>query len=75
METCAANVWRLLARRGTWEARVHFLAPFSPVDVPDRKALSARAREVIAPKTVTDTRRQAGCLMSCRKKSVAGRPT
>jgi lyso-ornithine lipid O-acyltransferase len=48
METGAANAWRLLARRGTWEARVHFLEPFSPGDVPDRKALSARARTAIA---------------------------
>ncbi|WP_164155624.1 lysophospholipid acyltransferase family protein [Sandarakinorhabdus rubra] len=48
METGAANAWRLLARPGTWEARVHFLDPFSPADLPDRKALSARARSAIA---------------------------
>jgi 1-acyl-sn-glycerol-3-phosphate acyltransferase len=50
METGAANAWRLLARPGTWEARVHFLEPFSPADTPDRKALSARARAAIAAK-------------------------
>jgi 1-acyl-sn-glycerol-3-phosphate acyltransferase len=50
METGAANAWRLLARRGTWEVRVHFLPPFSPADTPDRRALSARARGAIATK-------------------------
>lgn len=50
METGAANTWRLLARPGTWDARVHFLEPFSPAENPDRKALSARARAVIAAK-------------------------
>lgn len=50
METGAANAWRLLSRPGTWEARVHFLEPFSPADTPDRKALSARARSAIAAK-------------------------
>ena len=50
METGAANAWRLLSRPGTWEARVHFLEPFSPADTPDRKALSARARAAIAAK-------------------------
>ena len=54
METGAANAWRLLARPGTWEARVHFLEPFSPADTPDRKALSARARSAIAAK-LSDT--------------------
>ncbi len=50
METGAANAWRLLSRPGTWEARVHFLEPFSPADTPDRKALSVRARSAIAAK-------------------------
>jgi 1-acyl-sn-glycerol-3-phosphate acyltransferase len=48
METGAANAWRLLSRPGTWDVRVHFLAPFSPAETPDRKALSARARAAIA---------------------------
>ena len=50
METGAANAWRLLSRPGTWEARVHFLEPFSPAETPDRKALSNRARAAIAAK-------------------------
>ncbi|WP_439546309.1 lysophospholipid acyltransferase family protein [Sandarakinorhabdus sp.] len=50
METGAANSWRLLSRPGTWEARVHFLAPFSPAETPNRKALSARARGAIVAK-------------------------
>ena len=47
METGAQNAWRLLARRGTWHVRLHFLAPFDPVDFTDRKALAARARGAI----------------------------
>jgi 1-acyl-sn-glycerol-3-phosphate acyltransferase len=50
METGGANAWRLLARPGTWDVRVHFLDPFSPADTPDRKVLSARARAAIAAK-------------------------
>ena len=30
METGAENSWRLLAREGSWEARVHFFAPLEP---------------------------------------------
>ena len=48
METGAANAWRLLARPGTWEVRVHFLEPFSPDEIPDRKAMAAKARTAIA---------------------------
>jgi 1-acyl-sn-glycerol-3-phosphate acyltransferase len=47
LETGAQNAWRLLARRGTWRVRLHFLAPFDPADLPDRKALAARARGAI----------------------------
>jgi 1-acyl-sn-glycerol-3-phosphate acyltransferase len=47
METGAQNAWRLLARRGTRYVRLHFLAPFDPVDFTDRKALAARARGAI----------------------------
>lgn len=54
METGAANAWRLLSRPGSWAVRVHFLEPFSPADLPDRKALSARARAAIAAK-LSDT--------------------
>lgn len=48
VETGAANAWRLLARPGTWEVRVHFLEPFSPDETADRKAMAARARAAIA---------------------------
>ena len=47
LETGAQNAWRLLARRGTWRVRLHFLEPFDPADLPDRKALAARARGAI----------------------------
>lgn len=47
METGAQNAWRLLARKGTWRVRVHFLDPFDPAEMPDRKALAARARTAI----------------------------
>ncbi|MFZ4381815.1 MAG: lysophospholipid acyltransferase family protein [Sandarakinorhabdus sp.] len=50
LETGAENAWRLLSRPGTWECRVHFLEPFSPADMPDRKALSAQARSAIVAK-------------------------
>ena len=48
VETGAANAWRLLARPGTWEVRVHFLEPFSPEETADRKAMAARARAAVA---------------------------
>jgi 1-acyl-sn-glycerol-3-phosphate acyltransferase len=47
METGAQNAWRLLARKGTWRVRVHFLEPFDPAEMPDRKALALRARSAI----------------------------
>jgi 1-acyl-sn-glycerol-3-phosphate acyltransferase len=47
LETGAQNAWRLLARPGTWRVRVHFLEPFDPAEMPDRKALAARARGAI----------------------------
>jgi 1-acyl-sn-glycerol-3-phosphate acyltransferase len=47
METGAQNAWRLLARKGTWRVRVHFLEPFDPAEMPNRKALAARARDAI----------------------------
>ncbi len=47
METGAQNAWRLLARKGSWRVRVHFLEPFDPAEMPDRKALAARARSAI----------------------------
>jgi 1-acyl-sn-glycerol-3-phosphate acyltransferase len=41
------NFMRVLARRGSFELRMHFLPPFSPADHPGRKAIAARAREEI----------------------------
>lgn len=48
LETGAANTWRLLARGGSWEVRVHFLEPISPGDHPDRKSLAVHSRAVMA---------------------------
>lgn len=48
LETGAANSWRLLARSGSWEVRVHFLDPISPGDYPDRKSLAMHSRTVMA---------------------------
>lgn len=50
METGAENSWRLLARRGSWEARVHFLAPLDPSELGDRKTMAGNARAMIAAK-------------------------
>ena len=41
------NAKRILARRGSFRVRLHFLAPFSPDDVRGRKAIAARARAEI----------------------------
>lgn len=48
LETGAANTWRLLARRGSWGVRVHFLETISPSDHPDRKSLAVLSRAVMA---------------------------
>ena len=48
METGAENAWRLLARKGHWEARVHFLPPLDPNFIEDRKAMASAARAMIA---------------------------
>ncbi len=47
LETGGANAWRLLARKGTWQARVHFLPPIA-VAGQDRRALAREARAAIA---------------------------
>lgn len=48
-EEAAANVKRILARRGTATVRLAFLAPVDPGAVPDRKALAAASRaEIVA---------------------------
>ena len=48
METGAENAWRLLARKGNWEARVHFLPPLDPNSIGDRKVLANASRTMIA---------------------------
>jgi 1-acyl-sn-glycerol-3-phosphate acyltransferase len=48
-EQAAANVKRILARRGTTPVTVRFLEPVDPAGAADRKALAARARaEIVA---------------------------
>ncbi|TGX54926.1 1-acyl-sn-glycerol-3-phosphate acyltransferase [Sphingomonas gei] len=38
------NARRILARKGSFELRVHFLEPFLPADFPGRKAIAAEGR-------------------------------
>jgi 1-acyl-sn-glycerol-3-phosphate acyltransferase len=48
-EGAGANARRVLARRGTNEVMLHFLAPIDPASLPDRKALADRSRaEIVA---------------------------
>ncbi|HUQ13287.1 MAG TPA: 1-acyl-sn-glycerol-3-phosphate acyltransferase, partial [Novosphingobium sp.] len=42
-----ANFVKVLARRRPFAATLHFLEPFDPVRVGDRKAIAATARERI----------------------------
>ena len=46
-ETGLDNAKRLLARRGAFRMRVHFLEPFYPHDFPGRKAIAAESRRRI----------------------------
>ncbi|WP_133366792.1 lysophospholipid acyltransferase family protein [Qipengyuania sediminis] len=48
-ESGANNARRVLARRGSFPVRLHFLEPFNPADVGGRKAIGARARAAIEP--------------------------
>ena len=41
------NAMRIMARRGSFRLRLHYLDPFSPEDFHGRKAISARARKAI----------------------------
>lgn len=41
------NARRILARRGSFALRVHFLEPFSPAEFPGRKAIAAESRRRI----------------------------
>ena len=43
-EPALANFWRLLSRIKPIEARLHFLEPFDPEHIGDRKAISAEVR-------------------------------
>ncbi len=47
------NAKRVLARRGTFELKLHFLEPFSPVEFQGRKAIGARARAAIEAALMT----------------------
>ena len=46
-ETGVDNALKILARRGTFVLRVHFLEPFAPAQFPGRKAIAAAARSRI----------------------------
>ncbi len=46
-ETGVDNAKRIMARKGTFPVRVHFLEPFSPADFPGRKAIAAESRRRI----------------------------
>ncbi|MEJ7935180.1 lysophospholipid acyltransferase family protein [Sphingobium sp. AN558] len=47
-ESAGANAARIFARKGTLPVTLRFLEPFDPARHPDRKAISAEAREKIA---------------------------
>ncbi len=47
------NAKRILSRKGSFELRMHFLAPFSPEDFRGRKAIGARARAAIEAALLT----------------------
>ncbi len=46
-ERGVSNARRILARRGSFALRVHFLEPFAPADFPGRKAIAAESRRRI----------------------------
>ncbi|QQV78404.1 1-acyl-sn-glycerol-3-phosphate acyltransferase [Sphingomonas aliaeris] len=46
-ETGIDNAKRIMARKGNFPVRVHFLEPFSPADFPGRKAIAAESRRRI----------------------------
>ncbi len=47
-ETAPENAWRVFRRPGSFDVKVHFLAPFEPGDHANRKAISAESRRRIA---------------------------
>ena len=46
-ESAIRNFWRLLSRIRPLEAKIHFLQPFDPAELGDRKAISAEVRSRI----------------------------
>ena len=48
------NAMRIMARRGTFKLRLHYLEPFSPEDYHGRKAIAAKAREEIEERLVAN---------------------
>jgi len=52
-ESGVNNAKRILSRKGSFELRMHFLAPFSPEDFRGRKAIGARARAAIEAALLT----------------------
>lgn len=47
-ETGWASAWRAFTRRGRYDVAVHFLEPFDPAEMADRKMVCAAARSKIA---------------------------
>jgi lyso-ornithine lipid O-acyltransferase len=47
-ETGSENAWRAFTRPGSYDVGVHFLEPFDPATLADRKAVCALARERLA---------------------------
>ena len=48
------NAMRIMARRGTFKLRLHYLEPFSPEEYHGRKAIAAKAREEIEERLVAN---------------------
>ena len=48
------NAMRVMARRGTFALRIHYLEPFSPEEHHGRKAIAAKAREEIEEKLIAN---------------------
>jgi 1-acyl-sn-glycerol-3-phosphate acyltransferase len=46
-ESGLTNAMRMLARKGSFPLRIHFLEPFLPADFPGRKAIAAESRRLI----------------------------
>ncbi|MBX7535791.1 1-acyl-sn-glycerol-3-phosphate acyltransferase [Qipengyuania sp. GH1] len=53
-ETGLQNAMRVMARRGSFKLRIHYLDPFSPEDYRGRKAIAAKAREEIETQLVAN---------------------